>query len=60
MIMKKYTKIINHESNTVYGMGLIGALVYNMQYAHGVSQVLYGVFKSVFWPAYLVYQLLVH
>jgi hypothetical protein len=45
-------------SNAVYGLGLFGALIYNMQYAEGFSQVLWGLFKSFFWPAFLIYQVL--
>lgn len=49
---------VKHESCGVYGIGMIGALVYNMQYATSFSEVLYGLFKTLAWPAFLVYQLL--
>jgi hypothetical protein len=39
----------------VYGLGLIGALVYFIQSATSFWDGLYGVFQSVVWPAYLVY-----
>jgi len=42
----------------VYGLGLIGALVYFIQSAHSFWDGAYGVFQSVVWPAYLVYGLL--
>jgi hypothetical protein len=42
----------------VYGIGLIGALVYFIQSATSFWDGLYGVFQAVFWPAYLVYGLL--
>lgn len=45
-------------SGTLYGMGLIGALIYNMQYAQGFKEVLWGLCKSLFWPALLVYEIL--
>lgn len=44
--------------NAVYGMGLIGALVYNIQYAQGFSEILWGLVKSLFWPAFLIYEVL--
>lgn len=44
--------------NAVYGLGLIGALIYNMQYAEGISQILWGLVKSIFWPAFLIYRAL--
>lgn len=42
----------------VYGLGLIGALVYYMQQADGFWPVVLGILKSLVWPAFLVYQLL--
>ncbi len=42
----------------VYGLGLIGALVYYMQQADGFWPVVVGVLKTLVWPAFLVYQLL--
>jgi len=45
-------------ANAVYGLGFIGALIYNMQYAVGISAVLWGLVKTAFWPAFLVYKIL--
>ncbi len=45
-------------SNTVYGLGLIGALVYNWQYADGATEILWGIVKSIFWPALMIYKVL--
>jgi len=42
----------------VYGLGLIGALVYFIQSATSFWDGLYGVFQALVWPAYLVYGLL--
>ena len=42
----------------VYGMGLIGALVFYLQQAAGFSEGLLGILKAFFWPAFLVYELL--
>lgn len=47
-----------HSSGAFYGMGLIGALVFNMQYADSFKEVLWGLVKSFFWPAVLVYEAL--
>ena len=41
-----------------YGLGLIGALIYFIQSATSFWDGLYGVFQALFWPAYLVYELL--
>jgi hypothetical protein len=44
----------------VYGLGLIGALVYYIQSATSFWDGVYGVFQALVWPAYLVYGLLHH
>jgi hypothetical protein len=45
-------------SAPVYGLGLIGALVYFIQYADSLWTGVLGVFKAILWPALLVYELL--
>jgi hypothetical protein len=42
----------------VYGLGLIGALVYYITVAHGFWAVILGILKALVWPAFVVYQLL--
>ncbi|OGD79823.1 hypothetical protein A2362_00800 [Candidatus Curtissbacteria bacterium RIFOXYB1_FULL_41_59] len=42
----------------VYGLGLIGALVYFIQQSTTFGQGVLGVLKSIVWPAILVYKLL--
>jgi hypothetical protein len=44
--------------NAVYGLGLIGALVYYIQAADGFWGVVVGILKALVWPAFLVYDLL--
>ncbi len=44
--------------NAVYGLGLIGALVYYLQQADGAAEYLLAVLKALVWPALLVYQAL--
>jgi hypothetical protein len=44
----------------VYGLGLIGALVYYIQHAHGFWAVVLGILKALVWPAFVVYDLLGH
>ena len=45
-------------SETVYGLGLIGAWVYYIGRATTFRQGVQGFFKGIFWPAFLVYELL--
>jgi hypothetical protein len=44
--------------NAVYGLGLIGALVYYIQYATGFWSGVLGILKAIVWPAFVVYELL--
>ena len=52
------SKINACSPNPVYGMGFLGALAYNFQYANGASEILWGIFKSIFWPGFVVYEIL--
>lgn len=45
-------------SETVYGLGLIGAWVYYISRATTFQQGVLGFFKGILWPAFLVYGLL--
>jgi hypothetical protein len=44
--------------NAVYGLGLIGALVYYIQHADGFWSVVLGILKAIVWPAFVIYDLL--
>jgi hypothetical protein len=48
----------NAASAPVYGLGLIGALIYYIQHAATFWAVILGIFKAIFWPAMLIYKLL--
>lgn len=45
-------------SDAVYGLGLIGAWVYYLSHATTFWLGVLGIFKGIFWPAMLVYELL--
>lgn len=45
-------------SETVYGLGLIGAWVYYIGRAKTFEEGAKGFFKGIFWPAIVVYKLL--
>lgn len=45
-------------SNTVYGMGFIGAVIYYISHATGFWMGVLGFLKAIFWPAFLVYEAL--
>jgi hypothetical protein len=42
----------------LYGLGLIGSLVYWLQAATSFGAVITAILKSIVWPAYVVYKLL--
>ena len=44
--------------DAVYGLGLIGALVYYIQAADGFWSGVLGVLKALVWPAFVIYDLL--
>jgi hypothetical protein len=46
-------------SDTVYGLGLIGAWVYYIGRAATPQEKIRGFFKGLAWPAFLVYELFV-
>ncbi|MEN8253556.1 MAG: hypothetical protein ABFQ62_04240 [Patescibacteria group bacterium] len=44
--------------NPIYGLGLLGAVVYYWQTSAMFSDKLLGIFKALLWPAFLVYSVL--
>ena len=52
------TKVV--AGNGIYGLGFLGALIYRIQEATSFWDGAYGVFQALFWPAYLVYDVLDH
>jgi hypothetical protein len=44
--------------DAVYGLGLIGALVYYLGHANSFQTVIMGILKSLVWPAVLIYHFL--
>jgi len=57
---KKYNiQVQNRSSETVYGLGLIGAWVYFVGRATTSEEKVRGFFKAFAWPAILVYKLFV-
>lgn len=42
----------------VYGLGLIGSLIYYIQHADSFLNGFIGILKAVVWPAFVVYELL--
>lgn len=48
----------NGTSGAVYGLGMIGALVYYITTATGFWMGVSGVLKAIVWPAFVVYDLM--
>lgn len=45
-------------AGTIYGMAVVGAIVYFIRHAATFGAGVLGVIKGVFWPAVLIYKLL--
>ncbi len=48
----------NESGAAVYGLGFIGAAIYFISHAASFGAGIIGFFKSIVWPAILVYELL--
>ncbi|AWW00562.1 hypothetical protein [Arcticibacterium luteifluviistationis] len=44
------------QSNSIYGLGCIGAVIYFLTTATSFTMGVLGVLKAVVWPAYFVYE----
>ena len=51
--------IQNKQTDSVYGIGIIGAWVYFFKHAETTEERIKAFFKGFFWPAFLVYELFV-
>ena len=45
-----------HGGNAVYGLGIIGSLIYFISTAPDFWMGVFGIFKAIFWPAFMVYE----
>ncbi len=57
-IMMKETAKKGASSNTVYGMGFVGAVIYFISHATSFWMGVLGFLKAIVWPAILVYEVL--
>ncbi len=48
----------NSCGNGIYGLGFLGAVIYYLSISTSFWMGLVGIFKSLVWPAYLVYAVL--
>ncbi|MCR4264160.1 MAG: hypothetical protein NUV98_05595 [Candidatus Roizmanbacteria bacterium] len=48
----------NAGSGALYGLGMLGALVYFLQHATSVWGGIVGIFKAIFWPGVVLYKVL--
>lgn len=46
------------DSGAMYGLGMIGALVYFIQHATSFVDGAVGIVKAIFWPAVILYRAL--
>lgn len=55
---KKYYHGGGSHGDAIYGLGVIGAMLYFLQGATTFVSVLMGIGKAIFWPAILMFKLL--
>lgn len=48
----------NAGSGAIYGIGVLGALVYYIQHATNFTEGVLGIFKAIFWPGVVLYRVL--
>lgn len=53
-------KVQQGTSGAIYGLGLIGAVVYYISAASGFWMGVVGVLKALVWPAFMAYEVLKH
>ncbi|WP_162429147.1 hypothetical protein [Mucilaginibacter sp. 14171R-50] len=56
--MKEQVKKVGNQGGAIYGMALLGALVYFIQHATTFWGGMLGILKAVFWPAMILYKVL--
>ena len=45
-------------SDSIYGLGVVGSLVYFLTGAVGFGPIVVGIAKAIFWPAFVVFKVL--
>jgi hypothetical protein len=55
---KKRKSVDSGTFGAIYGMALIGSLIYYIQHAASFWIVLLGIVKAIFWPAVIMYKVL--
>ncbi|MBU4016207.1 hypothetical protein KKF69_01880 [Patescibacteria group bacterium] len=45
-------------SGAIYGLGILGALVYFLQHSTSFLDGFIGIFKAIFWPGVILYKVL--
>ncbi len=56
----KQTVQQNGPGSAVYGLGVIGAIIYFVSTADGFWDAALGILKAMVWPAFIVYEFLAH
>lgn len=57
-LQKGGSKTMGNSGGALYGLGVIGALVYYIQHATTFWIGVIGVIKAIFWPGVLLYKVL--
>jgi hypothetical protein len=53
----QFTTKVVQQSSTIYGLGLVGAIIYFIHSATSFWMGAFGILKAIVWPAILVYKI---
>lgn len=56
-MFKERTKVVHQGGGAFYGLGGIGVLIYYLQLANSVGDVVWAFIKAILWPAFLAHRL---
>jgi len=54
----RWKKDMGGSSGAIYGIGILGALVYYLMHATTFWMGIIGIFKAIFWPGFVLYRVL--
>ncbi|HEX6977048.1 MAG TPA: hypothetical protein VF185_01645 [Patescibacteria group bacterium] len=52
-----YKKVVyNNTSGAIYGLGFVGALIFEIQHSITIGDMIMGILKSIVWPALVTFR----
>ncbi|WP_369373020.1 hypothetical protein AB1046_05170 [Promicromonospora sp. Populi] len=54
--MSRWNLHVGTPGGVIYGLGILGALVYFLQQANEIGEYVWAIIQGLFWPAFMVYE----